>query len=284
MKLSTILSLIAVAAEASKHEHNNNEGSTRILPTYFDRIRVYCSKKSFDDGMERWSLERYKEDFSTFLGSQTSVDLAADDNEVGAFEIEITNAEILPDVGSIAIGGEFEEERLYNGVYEKDVTEIKFNNFEENRIYAFGAKWSINQDASEDDSGTHLRLDIDGLEQFNLVKLLYEGETDFLGFIVPDGYTYLELFAQDASSEIEFVMSEITISTGGSAQLSIFGSIFEIIWPLLGALFGGVVSFLEAFFDNAVMFVEYIADLDYGGIQDFLEQFGGESDSDDDGN
>lgn len=252
-------------------------------------IRIYFSRTDFEDGLERYALNSTEENFSTFWDGAATTDLSVGENDVGLFDIIIDNDDINATVGTVEAGDD--NEGVFSATYEKDVTEIKFENFEEERIYAFGAKWDIDQDFNDyfDDDGwwsqrgnskdaawdddwegggwnghgdkwgkmLHIKL---GREGFNLLDMLYHEDTNFIGFIAPKGFTYAEIFAPKSEEPIGFVMSEVIISVGEPTSPPSF---FETTWEII----------LEVY--------EFLISVDYSGLIEFFNQiFGGSGEED----
>ena len=99
--------------------------------------------------MARLNLEMEEEDFSAFLGNETTVDLEVGENDVGWFEINIEH-ETDPDINVGSIQSNDDGEGFYVGTYENvDTMEVKFEKFQEDKTYAFAAKWDIEQDVDD---------------------------------------------------------------------------------------------------------------------------------------
>lgn len=206
------------------------------------RCALYFDKGKFEEALNRFQLNSTEEDFSSFLGNESSVELVEGENTVGVFNIDVSNpTENETEFGSIAD----EKGGSYNGIYDKGVIEVKLNNFEEGTIYGFGATWDIDQDIGdlvddpyytdnaekmssreEDDEWTgetwgynegwyemlHIRIND---RKINLVEWLNWAESDFIGVFCRQGFDEIKIFSPKKADEaIEFTMSDVIISIG----------------------------------------------------------------------
>merc|ERR1711937_473964 len=169
----------------------------------------------------------------------------------------------------------------YQGIYyDKDVMEIKFENFDEGKIYAFGAEWDIEQDVDDlvdDDHWFDRRLSNgppdydDGWDKmlhmkigrdkygWNLVDELWWGETNFLGFFSPKGWADMEIYSPKNGEPIDFVMSNVYVSVGTPTDEPDrpIGGMWGLLWRIL--------SFLLTF--------------DYSGLMELLDELTSEGDN-----
>lgn len=283
VRLTLLLSLFGVSLAAINNSRSLRK-KVRKLPSLSaqDDVWIFYDKEEFKKYMARLNLEMEEEDFSAFLGNETTVDLEVGENDVGWFEINIEH-ETDPDINVGSIQSNDDGEGFYVGTYENvDTMEVKFEKFQEDKTYAFAAKWDIEQDVDDlvdDDWYNHmmkestrergkdddeywtgggdwsdgwrkmLHLKV-GEKKFNLVDELNYGQTDWLGFYSRRGFVSMEIFSPANEEPIDFVMSEVYVSNGTPTEgVGAYGSIFEIMQILLSYLlyfdFSSLIAFIQ---------------------------------------
>ena len=99
----------------------------------------------FRTALSRFELIVEEETYSDYLGNATTQELEVGENTVGAFVIDIESEDGETD----AFVSEGDGEGVFTATYEKDVTEIVLDDFEEGKLHAFAATWDIDQDWSD---------------------------------------------------------------------------------------------------------------------------------------
>lgn len=160
-------------------------------------------------------MEHVDEDFSGALGDEDSVTLKMGRNNIGTFEIIVGAADAnknVSDTGTItkADGG------TYVASYKKDVTDIKFDYFENATAYAFASTWDI-ENTFENDPSKSLWIRLgSGYNEYTLdvQHYMHLHDTRFIGFIDNnEGFRSMGFFSPASDEQITFRMSGVKLST-----------------------------------------------------------------------
>jgi hypothetical protein len=264
VRINLLLSLFTVALATSSTQRQVKKA--RKLGK--DGVRIFYDRQEFKDFLEKRELLMEHVDFDVF---NNATDLEIGENSVGSFDITIEHEDPDADVGSI----DFDDngDGYYQGIYyDKDVMEIKFENFDEGKIYAFAAEWDIEQDVDDlvdDDKWFDRRLSNgppdydDGWDKmlhmkigrdkygWNLVDELWWGETNFLGFFSPKGWANMEIYSPENEEPIDFVMSNVYVSVGTPTDEPDrpIGGMWGLLWRILSFLltfdYSGLMELLD---------------------------------------
>lgn len=225
-------------------------------------IRILDNKKAYEDTLKSYGMTWRPEDFAKYLNKQSDVPLSSGSNDVGTFDIIVEHNDYNnvsdPEIGSIQSvdGGTFV------GVYQRGITSVAFDSFENATVHAFAATWDVRRryepGVTRPEECLHVRIGR-GFNQLvlNVEEYLYMYDTQYIGFVDDyHGFRSLEIFSPESKGKIDFSMHEVTLSTAQPRAEDPVGSLFVVIESLADDLTSAFM--LSGFFGENGFFQEVI--------------------------